>query len=156
MARHRAEWRQLIKELTACGPKIRTLAESFHTKWHESHHLIRELVDDDDALTDMLWTWLPRYSGPALRLYRGESIDRFELGKIGSAWTDKIDTARTFARGLNARGRGGVILDSLVPAEAIIAAPSAHSIRINECEFSVDYRKLEAITCGASFPPSGL
>jgi hypothetical protein len=72
-------------------------------------------VDDDNLLMDMLWVWLPRYEGPSLILYRGENIDRFENGKIGSAWTDQEEIAEKFSSALNAEGKGGVILRTNAP-----------------------------------------
>ena len=49
-----------------------------------------------------------------MALYRGENIDRFEAGRIGTAWTDKEETAIMFARGLNAVGKGGMVLQDLI------------------------------------------
>lgn len=148
---YREEWRTLMRELTACAPKDAAIADRFHTQWHVSHHYIRELVDDDELLMDMLWTWLPRYKGPDLLLYRGENIDRLERGKIGTAWSDKEENAQMFARGLNAVGKGGVIMETTAPANAIIAGPSAHSIWLGEHEFTVDWRRLGTISCNRDF-----
>lgn len=145
LEKHRGEWRQLFRRLITCPPLNDAISERFHTKWHVSHHYIRELIADDALLTDMLWVWLPRYSGPGLLLYRGENIDRFERGAIGSAWTDQKETARMFASGLNAEGKGGVILQVQAPAEAIIAGPSKHSDWLGESEFTVDWRSLGKI-----------
>lgn len=55
----------------------------------DGHFRLRELVDDDELLMEMLWTWLPRYNGPDPLLYRGENIDRLKRGRIGTAWSDK-------------------------------------------------------------------
>lgn len=143
---HRAEWRAFFKSLIACPPGDHAIAERFHTQWHVSHHFIRELVEDDALLMDMLWVWLPRYEGPSMLLYRGENIDRMEMGKIGTAWSDKEETARMFASGWNAEGRGGVILRTHAPSEAIIAGPSAHSANwLGESEFTLDWRRLGEI-----------
>jgi hypothetical protein len=50
---------------------------------------LRELVDNDDLLIDMFWVWLSRYPVRNLVLYYGENIDRFEAGRIGTAWSEK-------------------------------------------------------------------
>jgi hypothetical protein len=150
---HRKEWGTLMRELTASPPKDDAITDRFHTQWHVSHHHIRELVDDDELLMDMLWTWLPRYKGSDQLLYRGENVDRLECGRIGTAWSDKKETAQMFARGWNAIGKGGVILESTVPADAIIAGPSAHSILLGEREFTVDWRRLNTISHKQHFPP---
>ncbi|MCW5284983.1 hypothetical protein D8B29_00885 [Verminephrobacter eiseniae] len=136
-------------------PSSAELAERFHTQWHVCHHFLRELVADDDLLLPMLRVWLPRYEGPDMVLYRGENIDRFEAGRIGTAWSDKLETADMFAQGLNAVGKGGVILRTLAPAAAIIAGPSWHSAQwLGESEFTVDSGKLGKIQAVARFKPS--
>lgn len=151
---HRREWRALFNELIACPPKDPAIADRFHTQWHVSHHLIRELVADDGLLTDLMWVWLPRYQGPSMLLYRGENIDRFVAGRIGTAWTDKQETAEVFASGLNAVAQGGVILRVAAPAVAIVAGPSKHSIYLGESEFTIDVRRIGNIETVVRFPPS--
>lgn len=142
--KHRARWRALIRELADCPPKEPGMVDRFHTQWHVSSHLIRELVGDDELVMDMLWVWLPRYDGAPLVLYRGENRGRFQSGKIGTAWSDLEKTARTFASGLNNTDMGGVILKVDAPANAIVAGPSAHSANwLGEREFTVDWRKLD-------------
>lgn len=139
---HRAEWRDFLRAIQASPPSSAALAEAFHTQWHVCHHRLRELVEDDELLLDVAWAWLPRYDGPGRELYRGENIDRFEEGRVGSAWSDRQETASMFASGLNAVGKGGVLLRVHAPAEAIIAGPSKHSQWLNESEFTVDIRRL--------------
>lgn len=134
-------------------PTNAVLLDRFHTQWHVGHHHIRALVDDDDLLMDMLWKWLPRYNGSELLLYRGENLDRFELGRIGTAWSDKESVAKMFASGLNAEGRGGVILETTGTANSIIAGPSAHSIYLREYEYTIDRRRLSTIGVKCHFPP---
>ncbi len=150
-AKHQAEWRDLIRDLAGLPPSSEQLAERFHTQWHVCHHFLRELVDNDDLLIDMLWVWLPRYVGPDLVLYRGENIDRFEARRIGTAWTDKQGTAEMFARGLNAVGKGGVVLRVTAPSTAIIAGPSKHSLYLGESEFTIDTGRLAGIEAIARF-----
>lgn len=152
--RYRTEWRGFLRSLASLPPSSIELAEAFHTQWHVCHHFLRELVDDDDLLLDVAWVWLPRYQGPSLDLFRGENIDRFDAGRVGSAWSDRREMAEVFASGLNAIGQGGAILYSKVPAASIIAGPSAHSLYLEESEFTIDTRKLEHITVVARFAPS--
>lgn len=139
--KHRDDWRDFIRALAKLPPSSKSLADRFHTQWHVCHHRLRELVGDDDLIVDMLWVWLPRYQGTEMVLYRGENIDRFEAGRIGTAWTDQQSTAEMFASGLNAVGNGGLVLCATVPAMAIIAGPSKHSLYLGESEFTVDTRK---------------
>jgi hypothetical protein len=151
--KHQAEWHDFIRDLTRLPPSSELLSERFHTQWHVCHHYLRELVSDDDLLIDMLWVWLPRYQGSDLILYRGENIDRFEAGRIGTAWTDKQETAEMFASGLNAVSKGGVVLRANVPASTIIAGPSKHSLYLGESEFTIDIRKTR-FEAAIRFPPS--
>lgn len=154
-ADHRAECSDFLRKLTRLPPSSEQLSEDFHTKWHVGHHFLRELVEDDGLMLDAAWVWLPRYTGPGLDLYRGENIDRFEAGRLGSAWSDRRATAEMFASGLSAVGKGGVILRAAVSAEAVIAGPSWHSAEwLGENEFTVDTRKLGAVVAIERFPPS--
>jgi hypothetical protein len=145
-------WRERLIAATQNPPKTPEVSTAFHTQWHVCHHYLRQLVDDDDLLLDLIWVWLPRYQGSELTLYRGENIDRFESGKLGSAWSNKQETAKMFARELNNVSKGGVILRATVPSSLIIAGPSEHSFKMNECEFSVDTRKLTGIVKVEIFP----
>lgn len=150
----RAEWRRQLALALNTRPRTDELSAAFHTQWHVCHHRLRELVDDDHLLLDLAAAWLPRYEGAGLELYRGENIDRFEAGRMGSAWSDKLATAELFARAQNNLGKGGVVLRAAIPASAIIAGPSAHSVRMDESEFTVDTRLLRSVTASTRFPPS--
>ena len=150
---HKRDWLILIKEMIQYPPKNQAMAEFFHTQWTVSHHFIRELVGEDFLVMDMLWSWLPRYLGPNVQLYRGENIERLEKGFIGTAWSTNKKTAQIFASGLNAHDSGGVVLETHASAEAIIAGPSNQSIYLGEYEFTVDWRKRDLISRTQFFPP---
>lgn len=152
--KHRAEWQAFVAEMTARPPASLEEAERFHDHWHVCHHYLRELVDDEPAVLSMLRVWLPPYTGPDLALYRGENIDRLEAGRIGISWTRNLKTARMFAGGLNAMGKGGALLQALVPASEIIAGPSGHSGHIQEGEFTVDPRGLGGVQVLERYPPA--
>ena len=153
----REHWRAQLRAAISTPPDTDELLDSFHTQWHVCHHFLRELVDDDNLLFDFMRAWLPKYVGPDRVLYRGENIDRFHSGKIGSAWTDKKETADMFGGGLNAIGQGGMILRANVPASLIIAGPSKHSAEwLGENEFTVDPRTLTGVATVATFPPNPL
>ena len=125
----------------------------FHTLWTERGHRIREQAKDDDLLRNVLRNLLPVYVGPGLKLYRGESVERWKTQSYGFAWTDKIDIALMFARGLNAMpGQGGVLLTADAPTEAIIAGNNEHTIVLGEFEYVVDWRKLREIAPLEYFP----
>jgi hypothetical protein len=150
----RNSWQMQLKAAIQRPPTALDMSTGFHTQWHVCHHFLRELVANDDLMTDFAWAWLPRYRGPGLVLYRGENVDRFESGNIGSAWSDKVETAEMFASGLNNEGKGGLVLRTSAPAQAIIAGPSDHSANwLQENEFTVDWRKLGNIEQIQSFLP---
>jgi hypothetical protein len=142
---HQAEWRSFIAEHRSNPPASLQDAECFHDHWHVCHHHLRELVEDESAVLDMLWVWLPRYAGPDLVLYRGENVGRLEAGRLGMAWTEEMDQARMFARRLNAVDKGGALLRAVAPATSIIAGPSRHSRYLQENEFTVDPRHLAGV-----------
>ena len=148
-------WRSAITAMIKIGKLHPEISTDFHDLWTESGHRIREQVLDDDLLRDALRILLPVYVGPGLKLYRGESVDRWKTETYGFAWTDKIDIARMFARGLNAMAdQGGVLLSADAPTEAIIAGHSDHTIYLQEYEYVIDWRQLRDITPLERFPPS--
>lgn len=113
---------------------------------------MRALIEDDELLLDVLWVWIPRYQGAAALLYRGENIDRYEAGVLGAAWTDKLEVAEMFSRGLNTVGKGGVVLRSIINSSAIVAGLSHHSSNwVGENEFTVDARKMGELDVIATF-----
>ena len=60
-----------------------------------------------------------------------------------------------FASGWNAVGKGGVILRTLAPVDAIIAGPSHRSGNwLGEHEFPVDWRKLGEVDRMRERPPA--
>ncbi len=148
-------WRATITAMTQLGKPHAKISTGFHTLWTVRGHRMREQVFDDDLLRDALRILLPVYVGPSLKLYRGESVERWKSQNYGFSWTDKIDIATMFARGLNAMaGQGGVLLSADAPTEAIIAGHNDHTINLGEYEYVVDWRQLREITPLKRFPPS--
>jgi len=113
---------------------------------------MREQLNNDEALLNMLRRWLPSYAGPNLTLFRGENIDRWRCNDIGMSWTTDRNTAKMFARGLNAVHAGGVLLQCDVCSAAIIAGPSSHSLHLNEAEYTVDPRLMRNIKIVEEYP----
>ncbi|WP_430231785.1 hypothetical protein [Paraburkholderia tropica] len=92
------------------------------TSWVTHGGRIREEIGDDKLLVQLLREVLPRYEGPSLTLYRGESAERFHGGRIGLCWTSQRHTAEMFGAGLNAYyPGGGVLLSATVDAVAILS-----------------------------------
>ena len=146
-------WRPAVTAITRLGKPHTTISMKIHSLWTERGHRIREQVLDDGMLLDALRILLPTYNGSGLTLYRGENFDRWKRRSFGFAWTPSKDVARMFARGLNAaHGEGGILLCVDALCEAIIAAPSQHSIYLQEYEYVVDPRQLLRIEPIEQFP----
>ncbi len=128
--------------------------EAFHSVWTYKGHRIREQINNDDVLRDALRVLLPPYSGPGMKLYRGENLTRWKENNIGFGWTPHIDIGRMFAGGLNAIYTGGVLLEAYAPSEAIIAGPNEHSKSLDENEYVVDLTGIGNISNIESFPRS--
>lgn len=107
-------WKLTIQEMSEGAPSD-DLAERFLTQWVTHGANIRNQVGDDVRLACFLRNWLPRYTGPSMQLFRGESLDRFRSGRIGFCWTPNREVAEMFARGVNAsRPSGSVLLQAEV------------------------------------------
>ena len=146
-------WREVLYELCLLSYVHDSIQEGFHTEWTIRGHRIREQAADDALLLKALHVLLPTYRGSELTLFRGESASRYNGCAMGFAWTTSEDTARMFARGLNAmHAGGGVLLSTHAPSEAIIAGPSKHSAYLQENEYVVDWRALRQIDLVDSFP----
>jgi len=144
----------IIKTLTRGCPLPASASDRFHSLWTVTGHRIRERLANDDLLGDTLRALLPRYEGPSLTLYRGENAERWEQGVVGFAWTQDIEVATMFARGLQAlQGGGGVLLTVEASSEAVIAEPNDHSRNwLGEGEYVVDSRHLDDIRVIERFP----
>ena len=129
------------------------IRKSFTSFWVVSGWIFREKVADDSALCDALRNFLPPYDGPPMKLYRGEIATRHELEEYGVAWTCEIEKARDYAGGLHMlQPSGGVLIESLVPAEAIISDLRELSHLSEEYEIVVDPRGLNEIREIRRFP----
>ena len=147
-----ATWSDFVRQHLTLSPSNEQAKSEFHLQWTVSGHRMREQLNDDEALLNMLRCWLPTYVGPNLTLFRGENVDRWRCNKVGMCWTTDSGTAKMFARGLNAVHSGGVLLQCDVPLAAIIAGPSSHSLYLDEAEFTVDPRLLTDVKIVEEYP----
>lgn len=148
----RGEWKEKAQEFLKQSSFDKNFIEEFHTHWVEVGHKIRAQIDDDQILVNLLTRILPKYQGPAITLYRGENLKRRDAAQIGPCWTSSIETAKMFARGLNAIESGGVLLEINCPSEAIISGPSRHSNSLRESEYTVNCFRLPPIKVLENFP----
>ena len=147
-----AAWLDFAQRHLKLSPPDEQAKSEFHLPWTVGGHRMREQLNDDDALLNMLRRWLPCYVGPALTLFRGENIDRLQCNHVGMCWTTTSGAAEMFARGLNAVYSGGVLLQCDVSSTAIIAGPSSHSLYLNEAEYTIDPRLLNNIKIVEKYP----
>lgn len=148
------KWDRVLVSLSE-GVEVTDVAkERFHTVWIELGGRIRSQIGDDKALAKILHWLLPKYCGEDIRLYRGESAERYKTRRIGFCWTPVIEIAQMFARGLNAQyGDGGVLLMIKAHQSSVIAGPNAHSIHLGENEFTLNPFLLRDIDVLRSYPP---
>ena len=107
---------------------------------------LRTEVADDAVHLDALWHLLPPYVGQTMRLYRGDSLLDVDNGGIGLCWTSDRIVAEDFAFAWNSdRPRGGVLLETPAPVEAIISGPVRDGVCDWEQEYVVDRRRLEVV-----------
>jgi hypothetical protein len=147
-----AAWSDFVRHHLNLLPSDEQAKSEFHLQWTVGGHRMREQLNDDEALLNILWRWLPSYVGPALTLFRGENVDRWRFNEIGMCWTTTSDTAKMFGQGLNAVHSGGVLLKCDVSPTAIIAGPSSHSLYLNEAEYTVDPRLLGNVKIVEEYP----
>jgi hypothetical protein len=127
--------------------------QEFSTYWIKAGHHIREQIANDRLLVTLLRHILPTYNGNSVKLFRGENEKRWETGNVGVAWTTEIDVAKMFARGLNSKPLGGVLLEGYFKPEAIICGLNSHSNYLGEKQFTIDPFSTANIVVVEKFPP---
>ncbi|KAJ9430446.1 hypothetical protein PMI39_023055 [Pantoea sp. YR343] len=152
----RNRWAEFVKSINNSEPASIAMKESFHSKWIESGAFIREKINNDLILLELLTLLLPPYSGASLVLYRGENMERFDEGRIGFCWTQDISIAEMFGSGLNAYKSPGLLLRAEAPACSILAGPNDHSRYLGENEFTVNPSLLSSISVIETYPDSSL
>jgi hypothetical protein len=131
-------WTNVAESVAASKQHSPPSLTDFETYWIEAGHRIREQIDDDRLLCILLRRALPKYEGEAVTLFRGENIGRWKLGLVGFAWTEQLEVARMFGRGINAIQTGGVLLKTTFEPSSIISGPNKHSQYLCETQFAVD------------------
>lgn len=133
-----AHWPTICAQMCA-EPPIGELSTLLRSSWTEYGRRVREDTGNDALLARALRAWLPKYLGPDMVLFRGESVERYQAGRLGFCWTPQRETAEMFGSGLQADFLGGgCLLSCAVPAEAVIAPPDDHSRWLGEEEYVVD------------------
>jgi hypothetical protein len=89
-----------------------------------------------------------------MRLYRGTDWEERRRRRYGFSWTVDKDSASGFAEGPKIDGHGGVILETLAPAAAILLVREKEDY-YDEGEVVVDPFSLGRITVAERLPPPG-
>ena len=127
----------------AVGPEV---ARHFLDLWLNDSYPLLDDVGDDAIVGDVLRVVLPRYTGPSLTLYRGDSAFNRRRGSYGFSWSANVEVAEQFAAGIWRMSEGGsVLLQADAPAEAIICAPALFANDYDELEYIVDRRQLRSV-----------
>ena len=154
-ARQRKTLLLLFQEICAVPSPPLQARIAFHRAWTTQGLWIRDNFASDAPLLDVLVKMLPGYSGPPMELFRGERGSNHAAGTYGPSWTAKRSVAEMFAKGVNRCPQtGGVLLRTIAPTAAILAAPTnAHPKSIEESEYVVDRRALERVVVLEIYAP---
>jgi hypothetical protein len=134
-------WRRAFIAISKAALSHPRTKDFFATVWFEDGEHIRQETGDDLALVDGLRFLLPSYSGPSLRLFRGDGFQNRRRRTYGLSWTTDRETALRFAeKGMWRHTVGGsVLLEATAGPMAIVASLAD---RYGEQEYLVDRRKL--------------
>jgi hypothetical protein len=107
---------------------------------------IRQETTDDLTLIRALRVLLPAYTGPAVRLYRGQNAQGPRMRCYGLSWTRSREVAESHAKGLwRACSGGSMVLETLAPTDAVICRVDRNEDRYGETEYLLDRRRLHRV-----------
>ena len=139
-------WRDFMRKVAKKPCPSDDFRKGFLKIWLRDGDTIRLRVDDDLVLCDGLRSLLPRYAGPTLTLYRGDSARNRRRRTYGLSWSANRDTARGHAMGVWRSSEGGsVLLEAKVSSEAIISAPALLDDYYGEEEYIANRRRLSVV-----------
>lgn len=143
-ARRSGKIRSLFEKLSVAPSPSPQSRKAFYSMWATQGLWIREDRTIDDYLPAVLANFRLEYNGPPIEAFRGERGSNHQAAKYGPSWTTKRSAAAVFARGLNRCPQtGGVLLRTIAPVEAILAAGFSHLGE--EHEVILDRRRLAQI-----------
>src|SRR4029077_16236552 len=135
-------WRGALGQLAAGpGPNL-ALGSALLSCWEQWGFHIASSLRGDLILVDAFRRLLPRYTGPGLRLYRGELAERFHERTYGVAWTSDLPVAQMFANRRSFLNEGnGVVLEIDATPDMILAIISG----LSESEYIIDPRLIQVV-----------
>ena len=147
-------WRRAFTMISRV-PSVPKETRDFFLQVHVSHgDHIRQETGHDLSYASGLRVLLPRYMGPAMKLYRGEGALNRKHRTYGLSWSSNKAVARSFAEtsAYRCSEGGSVLLATLALPEAIICVPAMFGDRYEEREVIVDRRCLSKVHVEERFP----
>jgi hypothetical protein len=157
-------WTTVFRQIAQLRSVPESIQREFQLLWVSSKLSMR--CPCNSALLDAFRVLFIPYKGPAVRLFRGAGAHEARARKFyGPSWSSAIEEAGWFARIWQIRSGGTVVLETLAPPEAIIAAPgidgayfsNADGERLfDEDEYLVDGRRLGRVAVARRYPEISL
>jgi hypothetical protein len=139
-------WRLVFRRCARLTDVSEDMRQAMLRVWITSGDHLRSEVTDDLILKAGLRALLPRYQGPAVTLYRGDSLWNRRRRTYGLSWTTDEEVADGFAQGLWRTMHGGsVVLYTVAEPEAVICAVETDEDRYGETEYLIDRRALKSV-----------
>lgn len=139
-------WIGVMRSVSRLPSVPPTTQDFFLEHFIESGNFLRQQCSAV-ILADGLRVLLPKYSGPAMRLYRGERFENRRWRAYGLSWSITADAALCHAEKIETRSHpgGSVLLETMAPADAIISRIPASKDHYREEEYVVDRRRLTSV-----------
>src|SRR5579863_1088564 len=83
-----AGWKHAMRAIARVGSVARRTRAAFLLAYDLNGDHIRQEIGNDVALIKGLWVLLPRYKGPARRLYRGQGVIGPRKRSYGISWSE--------------------------------------------------------------------
>jgi hypothetical protein len=138
-------WREAFSQLMTGTSPNEAVGRALLSFWISYGFHIASSLQGDLILVDAFKYLLPPYSGPALKLYRGELRSRHMERIYGISWTPKLSVARMFADRRRDIEGFGVTLEIEATPEMIAASPGEHTSWLGEEEYVIDPRLIQAV-----------
>ncbi|BCH10443.1 hypothetical protein MesoLj131c_47010 [Mesorhizobium sp. 131-3-5] len=138
-----------VSRLRGVAPGIR---DAFLSVWIESK-MLPLMVGDRKAMAGALRVlMLPAHQGEPIHLYRGASAKERRSATYGFSWSTDFATARTFAEHWRKSEAGGVLLETIAPATAVLLRREIEGY-YDEGEVVVDPYRLDRVKLVERLPP---
>jgi len=138
-------WREALSHLMTGASPNEVVGRALLWFWISYGFHIASSLKGDLVLVDAFKHLLPPYSGPALKLYRGELRSRHLERIYGISWTPNLSVARMFADRRHDLEGLGVTLEIEATPGMVAASPGEHTSWLGEGEYVIDPRHIQAV-----------